>query len=302
MNNKIGFIGAGRMAQALAGGIAKNNLAREFLIIDPDAGARLNFQACVEQSTRRDADDAPDKLAQDSAETGIQKSRRAATVSVQTTVVQTSQAILDQCGIVFLAVKPQFLKDALGQLKPSTTIDRPIVVSVIAGVPVARISELTHCLKIIRTMPNTPCLIGQGAIAMHCAEAVTPEESKRIRQIFETIGLVETLEEKHLDAVTGLSGSGPAYVFQFVEAMIKGGIKVGLAADVAERLARQTVLGAANMLTQLAASPEKLRNEVTSPGGTTLAGLEQLRKNGFDQTVIAAIEAATARAKELSHY
>ena len=277
MQNLFGFIGAGRMAQALAGGIANFHPQSQFVITDPNGEARERFRNSVTQNLNQDASQ-------------VQK-----TISV----VETTQEVFDRTQTVFLAVKPQFFEQAIAGLRVTDSATH-LIVSVMAGVTIARIRQLTRSSKIIRTMPNTPCLVKQGAIAVSATPAVTAAELNTLLLILKSLGTVELLDESLLDAVTGLSGSGPAYVFSFIEALTRGGIAAGLASEVADRLARQTVLGAATMLVETHSTPGTLREQVSSPGGTTLAGLSKLKERHFEMTVVEAILAATARSQELS--
>jgi len=272
-NNKIGFIGAGRMAQALARGMAQRHPQLEFAVADPLAEACDKFKSVVDEISR-----------------GVADSR--------VKIVNSNQTLFASCNDVVLAVKPQCFPMAAAQIDPGRG-EQPLVISVIAGITIGQIQKATQTNSVIRLMPNTPCLIGQGVTAMACSDTVAIEDRARIAGYLESVGLVQQVNESLLDAVTGLSGSGPAYVFQFIEALVQGGLLVGLPLDVANRLAVQTVLGAAKMVQQTAAHPAVLRDQVTSPGGTTIAGLKALAQHGFDLAVISAVESAAARANEL---
>lgn len=271
--NRIGFIGAGRMAQALARGIARRFPELEFVIADPAVEAREQFRSVL------------DGLMIGSAVSRVQ-------------VAESNPDLFASCADVILAVKPQYFSAAVDQINPGGRA-QPLVISVIAGISIAQIQQATQVRSVIRLMPNTPSLIGEGMTAMACADSVVSGERERIGEYLDSIGLVQPLDESLLDAATGLSGSGPAYVFQFVEALMQGGVAAGLPQAIAERLAVQTVLGAARMLQKTATHPAILRDQVTSPGGTTIAGLKELQRNGFNWAVIAAVEQAAARAAEL---
>jgi pyrroline-5-carboxylate reductase len=281
---EIGFIGAGKMAQALAGGISQANPAIRFVIADPSTDSQAMFLQRVGEARQ---------LGQKSAS----KSKSEFTEPI-VTIVQDSQQVFDACQTIFLAVKPQVVATALSNLHAPNPFSN-LVVSVMAGIRIDRIQELTHQQKVIRVMPNTPCLIGLGASAISCTNSVSTGELEGVIQFFESVGIVERVDEALLDSITGLSGSGPAYVFSFIESLIRGGIAVGLDPILSDRFARQTVLGAVTMLNRLNASPEDLRGQVTSPGGTTLAGLERLEELRFDEAVIAAVVGATERSREL---
>lgn len=201
--------------------------------------------------------------------------------------------------VVVLSVKPQALDKLLTVVAPA--IDRSkLVISVAAGVPVAALERrLGEGARIIRAMPNTPCLVGSGATAVAGGEHATAEDLTLAQAIFDSVGITTVLDEGLLDAVTGLSGSGPAYIFLIIEALSDAGVKVGLSRHVALKLAAQTVLGSARLLIETNAHPGQLKDQVTSPGGTAIAGLHTLEAGGLRTTLIDAVEAATRRAKEL---
>ena len=196
-----------------------------------------------------------------------------------------------------IAVKPQYLASALAPFKGKFA-DK-LILSIAAGVTIETLSGLTGSCKIIRIMPNTPALVGKGAAAYAGSEAVSAEDLEFASGIFNAAGIGVQVPEKLLDAVTGLSGSGPAYVFEFIQALADGGVAEGLPRDTALRLAAQTVLGAAAMVLETGTHPAVLKDQVTSPGGTTSRGLEKLAEKGFSGTVIQAVRAASARSAEL---
>ncbi len=201
--------------------------------------------------------------------------------------------------VVVLAVKPQALDGVLKQIAPA--IDRSkLVVSVAAGVPIAAIERrLGAGTRIVRTMPNTPALVGLGATAIARGENATDADLALASALFDSVGLTCVLDESQLDAVTGLSGSGPAYIFLIIEALSDAGVKVGLSRHVALKLAAQTVLGSARLLIETGQHPGQLKDQVTSPGGTAIAGLHTLEAGGLRTTLMDAVEAATQRAREL---
>lgn len=230
-----------------------------------------------------------------------ESSREAFTKAVgeQSTVSPTPGNCLEVVDIVFLAVKPQYVRAALAEL---TGVLNPnqLVVSIAAGITISTLEEnLPAGQRVMRVMPNTPCLIGKGACGVSSGTHATQADSKTVCQLLETIGLVERVPESLLDAVTGLSGSGPAYVFQMIEALSDGGVLVGLPRATATRLAAQTLAGAAEMLLQSGEHPGVLKDAVTSPGGTTIAGLQALEQAGLRAALIDAVQAATSRSKEL---
>ncbi len=175
-----------------------------------------------------------------------------------------------------------------------------LVISVAAGVPIAAMERrLGAGARIIRTMPNTPSLVGAGACALSRGEHASDEDLAVATRIFQAVGITTVVDENLLDAVTGLSGSGPAYIFLVIEALSDAGVKVGLPRYTAQKLAAQTVLGSAQLLIETGTHPGQLKDQVTSPGGTAIAGLHTLEAGGLRTTLINAVEAATRRAKEL---
>jgi len=204
--------------------------------------------------------------------------------------------------VIVLAVKPQVMVQILSDLAPHvrTTEPRPIVVSVAAGVRLATLeAALPEGTPVVRTMPNTPCLVGAGASAWAPGTHADARAGAVTRALLEAVGLAIEVAEADLDAVTALSGSGPAYVFALIEAMVEGGIAAGLAPEVAAILARQTVLGAARLAVESGVEPAELRRRVTSPGGTTAAALGVLEAGRWRESMVLAIVAARDRGREL---
>jgi len=200
---------------------------------------------------------------------------------------------------VVLAVKPQVLPGVLAEIASALGPDK-LVISIAAGVTLARLEQgLQGHAKLVRAMPNTPALVGEGATALARGRGVSDEDFAQAQRLFSATGGVVTVEERLMDAVTGLSGSGPAYAFVAIEALSDAGVRVGLPRDVATKLAAQTLLGAAKLLLESGEHPGKLKDMVTSPGGTTIAGVAALEREGLRAALIAAVEAATARSKEL---
>lgn len=262
----IGFVGAGQMARALAKGFV---------------GAGL-----VEPSRVKAFDAVPEATAQFSAE-----------VPGALTAKSNTQ-LAEQSDILFLAVKPQSMGAVCAELAgkiPSGTL----VVSIAAGVTLAKLCESLNTTRIVRVMPNTPCLVGQGASAYALASGATQEDSSIVGRLLGAVGKAFCVEEKHLDAVTGLSGSGPAFVYIMIEALSDGGVRMGLPRDLATALAAQTVLGSSQMVLTQNEHPAVLKDRVASPGGTTIAGIQALESLGFRSALIAAVEAATRRSLEL---
>ncbi len=263
---RIGFIGAGQMATALARGFVQTK------VVSPD-----RIVAC-------------DVIAESAQKFATQTGGR---------VVAGATAVLVDSNLVFLAVKPQQMAAVLAELKPALTSNH-LLVSIAAGISLAKMSAgLNQFSRIIRVMPNTPALVGAGASAFARGATATAEDGQLVQGLLSTVGLALEVPEKLLDAVTGLSGSGPAYVYQFIEGLSDGGVRMGLPRDVATRLAAQTVLGAAQMVLTTGQHPGQLKDAVTSPGGTTIAGLHALELGGMRGILMNAVQSATERSKEL---
>jgi pyrroline-5-carboxylate reductase len=201
--------------------------------------------------------------------------------------------------ILVLAVKPQVVHQVLEGLRGAVAEDH-LLLSVAAGIRTASIeSVFAQPTRVVRVMPNTPVLVGAGASAITAGRHATEYDLDLARRIFESVGCVVRIDEKLMDAVTGLSGSGPAYIFVLIEALADAGVRVGLPRDVATLLAAQTVMGAARMVLDTGEDPARLKDMVASPGGTTVAGLHVLEQAGLRGAIMAAVEAATRRAEEL---
>lgn len=216
---------------------------------------------------------------------------------VDTTTDNT--AAVSSADAVILSVKPGLVRTVLegvrGELDSST-----LVISIAAGVSIGAIeSSVPAGVPVVRAMPNTACRIRQGAIGFSRGSAVEDRHVQVVQAIFNSVGISFEVPERLLNAVTGLSGSGPAYVFVIIEALSDAGVRVGLPRDISLKLAAQTVSGAARMLLELNEHPGRLKDQVTSPGGTTIAGLDALERAGFRSALIEAVKAATARAEEL---
>jgi pyrroline-5-carboxylate reductase len=263
----LGFIGAGRMATALARGCVAANLvaAEQVLASDPHEGSRQKFGEQV-PGARTIADNA---------------------------------AVMTACETVVLAVKPQMMEAVLAELRPHAT-PRHLIASVAAGVTLDRLAAgLPAGVRLIRVMPNTPCLIGLGVSAFALAPSATADDAAAVERLLNSVGKSYEVEEPLLDAVTGLSGSGPAFVYTVIEALAAGGVEGGLSPELSLELAVQTTAGAAAMVAQTGLSPDELRSQVTSPNGTTLAGLEALAARNGSAAIQAAVVAATKRSIEL---
>lgn len=207
-----------------------------------------------------------------------------------------NSALVRECDAIVLAVKPQSIDKVLSAVGPEIPTSS-LVISVAAGVPISAIeSRLRAEARVVRAMPNTPATVQAGATAIAAGTHATAEDLEIARTLFASVGEVVTLDEPLLDAVTGLSGSGPAYVMLMIEALADGGVKVGLHRDTALLLAAQTVFGSAKLLLETGEHPGRLKDMVTSPGGTAIAGLHTLEAGGLRRTLIDAVEAATLRA------
>eukprot|EP01083_Nonionella_stella_P185227 674821_1 len=200
--------------------------------------------------------------------------------------------------VVFLAVKPQVMSLVLAGLAPVLT-DSQLVVSIVAGIPLSRLEGALTRSPVIRVMPNTPALVGAMAGGYSLGKRASVEHGRIVNTLLSALGTVFCLPEKLLDAVTGLSGSGPAYVFMLIEAMADGGVKAGLPRDVALALAAKTVQGSAQMVLTSGRHPAALKDQVTSPAGTTIAGVHALEKGGFRAAVMDAVDTASKRAHEM---
>lgn len=268
---KIGFIGAGQMATALARGFVKAEQVQgeDIWAFDPAPAALEAFTNAV-----------PGAKAVDDAAKAVAES-----------------------DVVFLAVKPQHIHSVFRQLSEGNeTFDPgggPLFVSIAAGVAIAKLTAGLGSERVIRVMPNTPCLVGQGASGFCLGAGASEEDSSLVNALLNSVGIAFEVPENQLDAITGLSGSGPAFVYQVVEAMSDGGVRVGLPRAIATQLAAQTVLGAAKMVLETQEHPGVLKDRVASPGGTTIAGLHALERGGLRGTLMNAVEAATSRSKEL---
>jgi pyrroline-5-carboxylate reductase len=201
--------------------------------------------------------------------------------------------------IVVLSVKPQILSRVLDEIAETVGAES-LVISIAAGVPVAAIqSRLRPATRVVRAMPNTPALVDAGATAIARGEHARESDLEDAKRIFDAVGVTVVLDESLLDAVTGLSGSGPAYVFLILEALSDAGVKVGLSRRTAQLLAAQTLLGSAKLLIETNEHPGRLKDMVTSPGGTAITGLHTLEHGGLRTTLMNAVEAATRRSREL---
>ncbi|XP_041024554.1 pyrroline-5-carboxylate reductase [Juglans microcarpa x Juglans regia] len=262
---KLGFIGAGKMAESIASGVVRSGVLPPSRIITSHSNP-----------VRRDAFE-----------------------SFGVTLLPRNEDVIKDSDVVIFSVKPHVVKGVLLQLKPLLT-KKKLLVSVAAGVKLKDLEECADQSRFIRVMPNTPSAVGEAASVMSLGGSATVEDADLIAQLFGSIGKIWRADEKLFDAVTGLSGSGPAYIFLAIEALADGGVAAGLPRELALGLASQTVLGAATMATKTGKHPGQLKDDVASPGGTTIAGIHELEKGGFRGTLMNAVIAASKRSKELS--
>jgi pyrroline-5-carboxylate reductase len=262
---KIGFIGGGNMAEAIIRGLLATGMSPELIAVAEPAETRKILL----------------------------------TDRYKVSVTSDNPAVARGCGVLVLAVKPQVAATVLGQLGSVITSDT-LIISIMAGVNCAVIeTALSQKVRVVRVMPNTPALVMAGASALCRGNHAGEDDLTLTEALFAQVGTTCRVDEKLIDAVTGLSGSGPAYVLAFLEALADGGVKNGLSRDAALTLAAQTLLGTAKLYLETGEHPAALRDKVTSPGGTTIAGLYALERGCFRGTVMGAVDAATARSKEL---
>ncbi len=209
-----------------------------------------------------------------------------------------NRSVVAAADVTFLAVKPQCLDEVMAELQQAPPSDR-LFVSILAGIPLARLCQGLRTERVVRVMPNTPSLIGQGAAGYAVGPGTTREDAELVGRLLGAVGTAVELAESQLDAVTGLSGSGPAYVYTVIDALSDGGVRMGLPRATATALAAQTVLGAAQMVLETGDHPGVLKDRVTSPGGTTIAGIQVLERQGLRSALIDAVEAATLRSQQL---
>ena len=260
----LGIIGIGNMGSALLKGVLREKTVDNERIIIYDTNKDL--------------------LDQCAGEFNVSKALN------NTDLVQSSKYIL-------LALKPQVIDKVLDEIG-SKVIEEQTIISIAAGISIEFIREyLKKSIGVIRVMPNTPALVGAGVSALAISENVHKQNLEYVKNLLKSVGVVVELEEKHIDAVTGLSGSGPAYIFIIIEALADGGGKMGLSRDVAIKLAAQTVLGSAKMVLETGNHPGVLKDMVTSPGGTTITALHELEKGKIRGILINAVEAATLKSK-----
>lgn len=264
--SRWGFIGAGKMATALVRGMVRGGVAEPGSIVayDPVAGSADSLRAL-----------------------GVN-------------ILASNLEVAAASDVLVLAVKPQAMPGVLAELEPVVGAAH-LVISIAAGVPMATLAAgLGPKPRLARVMPNTPALVGEGAAGFALGANATADDEALVRRCFTAVGRAFRVPETLLDAVTGLSGSGPAFVYLMIEAMSDGGVRSGLPRDIATVLAAQTVLGAAKMVLETGLHPGVLKDQVTSPGGTTIAGLHALERGGARAAFLDAVDAASRRSCELA--
>jgi pyrroline-5-carboxylate reductase len=262
----VGFVGAGNMGEALIKGLVVANVVPAKSIYTADVRG--------------------DRLAELAKLFGIQ-------------AAADNSDLVSRCDVVILAVKPQIMEAVLREIAPAVTRQK-LLISIAAGVSTAKIrAMLNRDARLIRVMPNTPALVLEGVTAIAKGQHLEPGDLDTAGEIFKAVGRVVVLDEDLMDAVTGLSGSGPAYVAIVIESLADGGVRMGLDRMTAMTLATQTVLGAAKLLLETGLHPGALKDMVSSPGGTSIAGVAALEEGGIRATFIKAVERATLRSREL---
>lgn len=264
---KVGFVGGGQMAMALAAGAVAAKFLKSNLLVfaEPDATQAAvlqdRFEGCV--------------------------------------VVSDAQELLPDCEQVVLAVKPHILKSIANQLAKVITQDH-LLVSIAAGISLEQLQSTLKTNRVIRVMPNTPCQVGEGSSGMSASNVVADSDIAWVRELMSSVGIVEQVPDDLMHAVTGVAGSSPAYVYLVIEALSDGGVAHGLPRETATKLAAQAVLGAAKMVLETGQHPGALKDQVTSPGGTTIAALRELEAAATRSAFIEAVDACVQRSEELS--
>ncbi|XP_046996195.1 pyrroline-5-carboxylate reductase-like isoform X3 [Schistocerca americana] len=268
---KVGFVGAGNMAQAIGGALLRTGLLKA-----------SNIYVSSPSNTNKGP-----------------------WIQFGTHTTTENGCVVENSDVIFLAMKPIYLDAALMDIK--NTLKQPVsnklFVSLLAGVPLKVLEEKIHRIvpdaRVIRVMPNTPVLVGAGCSVFSCGTTATKKDAEVVKMMLSTGGICQEISESLIDAAGGLSGCGPAYVYLIIEALSDGAVKMGVPRAMATQFASQTVLGAAKMVLETGKHPGQLKDEVCSPGGTTICGIHALEKGGVRSTLMEAVEAATKRAAEL---
>jgi len=262
---KIGFIGGGNMAEAMIKGLLAGSFpADKIMASEPSELRREHLLEAF----------------------GIQ-------------LAGNNLELMESCDIVFLSIKPQIAVEVLEEVSGVYSDDK-LIISILAGVTTGAIEKFFQgAPRVVRVMPNTPALVGEAASAICRGHYANQDDLAVVKQLFELVGKVQMIDERQMDAATGLSGSGPAYIYTVIEALADGGVREGLRRDIAHALAVQTVVGAALMVRETGEHPAILRDQVCSPGGTAITGVSTLEKNGLRTTLMEAVSASAARSREL---
>lgn len=264
---KVGFVGGGQMAIALAGGAIKSGVF---------ASERLVF-----------------------SEPNASQQKKLAELFPGCTVLDDNAQLAKECGHIILAVKPHILQSIATTLAASVT-EKHLLVSIAAGLSLDYLQSALNTNRVIRVMPNTPSLVGEGAAAYAAPATIAAEDVEWVESLMSSVGLVVRAPDSLLHAVTGISGSSPAYIYMIIEALSDGGVAQGLPRDMATKLAAQSVLGAAKMVLDTGLHPGELKDRVTSPAGTTIAAIRTLENAGVRSALIEAVVAASERSQEMS--
>lgn len=270
LGKKIGFIGAGQMSEAIIRGLFKSGLAEAEDIFVVDIEPRLQYLKETLQITKAFSD----------KRTGY-------------------DYLVENCDVIVLGVKPQVLKEVLEYMQDVSWQENQLVISIVGGAKTASIEKYLGNVPVVRVIPNTPMLVNIGASGVALGKYATQEDGIVTLDIFRALGVAYLVPEHLIDPITSVSGTGPAYVYMFIEAMADGGVEMGLTRDMAQTLAAQTVMGAAKMVLETNEHPGRLKDNVCSPGGATIAGVRALEQGGFRGIVMNAIEAGKVRMEDV---
>ncbi len=266
MGRKIGFIGTGNMGASILRGVIRSEAAKpeDILIFDTDS----------------------DKVGAMTSETGVM-------------AMESNRQLVELSDYIVLAVKPVYVKQVLGEIKDFLSKDK-VLVSIVVGISSNKLKTyIGEGCKVVRTMPNLPLMVGEGMTLISFDESISNVEKTHVKKLFEGSGKVEELEERLMTQVTALTSSSPAYIFMMIEAMADGAVSQGIPRNLAYKLAAQAVLGSAKMVLETGMHPGQLKDQVCSPGGTTIKAVEALEKSGFRYSIINAMNECTAKAMEI---
>ena len=267
MAEPVGFIGGGQMATALAGGAVESGFLKEsdLYFVQPSSSTRETLKKRFPKAT----------------------------------LASTPEVLLENCSRVVLAVKPHILRAISSDLRPMLS-SKHLLVSIAAGLSLEELATKLGSPRVIRVMPNTPCLVGEGASAIAAGEGASEQDRVWVNDLMRSVGMVEYVEDEQIHAITGVAGSSPAYIYMVIEALSDGGVAQGLSRPVATKMAAQAVLGAAKMVLDTGLHPGALKDQVTSPGGTTIAAIRSLEADGVRSAFMEAVATCADRSRELS--